>query len=178
MSEIRTVNKIIILAVLLFVVPSVMAQKFKSTDVCYRWQTQVDVSLQRIEIDESKLSNAETLEGIGCLLKLKGNKKKARFDGYTRLNLNASSSAPKIKRPATVEIAALYYASYIFYNDWEHAGSVQIYDADTEKTNTKRNVERAYKSYQKWFQRVLEIGLEKAREQKLDPLEGSEVAWS
>ena len=149
MFETRIVDKIIILAVLLFVAPSVMAQKFKSIDVCYRWQTQVDVSLQRIEIDESKLSNAETLEGISCLLKLQGNKKKARFTGYTRLNLNASSSAPKIKRPATVEIAALYYASYIFYNDWEHANSVQIYNADTEKSNTKHNVERAYKSYQK-----------------------------
>lgn len=178
MHDIRIVNKIIILAILLFAVSLVEAQNFKSTDVCYRWQTQVDIALQRIEIDANKLSNAETLEGIECLLKLKGNKKKARFYGYTRLNLNASSKPPKIKRSATVEISALYYASYIFYNNWAHAGSVQIYDADTEKYNTKSNVERAYKSYWKWFQKVLDIGLEKAREQKLDPLENSRVAWS
>jgi photosystem II stability/assembly factor-like uncharacterized protein len=32
--------------------------------------------------------------------------------------------------------------------------------------------------YRMWFQKIQNIGLEKAREQKLDPLEGSGVAWS
>lgn len=166
-------------ATLLLIAPSVMAQRAEaSKDACYRWQTQVDASLERIEIDNSKLSDAEVLEGIGCLLNLKGNRKRARFSGYTNIGRNVSSPPPPIKKPATVEVAALYYASYIFYRDWEHAGSVRLYDAETEKHNTKAIVERAYRSYRRWFEKIRGMGLAKAREQKLDPLEDSGVAWS
>lgn len=146
-------NKIFPLTILLFAASSINAQNFKSSDVCYRRQTQVGVSRQRIEIDESNLSDAETLEGIDCLLKLKGNKKKARFTGDTRPNYYSSDMYREPEHPATVEIAALYYISCIFYSNWKHAGSVQIYDAETEKTNSKSNVKRAYKSWQNGFEK-------------------------
>jgi hypothetical protein len=134
--------------------------------------------LERVKIDASGLSDAEVVEGIGCLLNLKGNRKRARFSGYTRLDLYVSQRMPPIKKHATVEVAALYYASYIFYNNWGHAGSVRLYDADTEKSDTRDIVERAYKSYRRWFEKICVMGLEKAREQKLDPLGDSGVAWS
>jgi hypothetical protein len=165
----------------LFGVTSQMAQTKSSEskkDVCYRWQTQVDPSFKRIEINESTLSVAEVQEGIGCLLKLKGKTNKARFTGTTRFNPYASQGKKPLQKAATVEIAALYYISYLFYNNWEHASSIALYDENTGEVNSKKNVEVAYKSYQEWFKKVIEIGIEEARKQKLDPLSGSSVSWS
>lgn len=149
-------------------------------DVCYRWQTQVDPTQKRVIIDNSTLTNAEIQEGIGCLLKLKGLTKKARFTGATRDNYYSSEQYKPPKHPATIEIAALYYISFLFYENWQHAGSVSLFDEESEKinSNTKKSVEKAYKSYQKWFETLKEIGLEKAREQKLDPLSGSGISWN
>jgi hypothetical protein len=66
----------------------------------------------------------------------------------------------------------------LFYQNWEHAGSLVLYEEATGKINTRKTAEMATKSYQKWFKRVLEIGLKAAREKKLDPLEGSGISWS
>lgn len=168
-----------ILILLMFIIScaiSIFAQD--KNNVCYKWQTQVDPKLERIEIDESSLNDNETLEAINCLLSLKGNKNQARFTGYTNVSTNVASTPPRIKKSASVEIAALYYISYIFYNNWKHAGSVRLYDENTEESNSKRNVKRAFKSYQEWYKRLSEFGLQKAREQKLDPLENSGISWS
>jgi hypothetical protein len=165
---------------LLLGVTSAIAQT-KPADItsrCYRWRTQVDPSKQRIAIDVKTLNDLEVEEGIGCLLKLKGLKNKGRFYGTTRANYNRSEGYKPPKHPASVAIAALYYASYLFYENWEHAGSVVLFDEAAWKINSGKITERAYKSYQKWFKNVLEIGLQKAREQKLDPLAGSGISWS
>jgi len=148
-----------------------------SNDVCYRWRTQVDPSTQRIVIDESVLSDLEVEEGIGCLLELKGLKGKARFQGDTRANYNKSEQYRPHKKSASIEIAALYYASYLFENNWEHADAVVLVDDVTGKTNTNALVERAYKSYQAWFTKVVRMGLKRSRERNLDPLKGSGVRW-
>jgi len=154
-------------------------ENFKN-NVCYKWRTQVDPSLKRIAIDNSVLTDAEIEEGIGCLLKLKGKNRRARFTGATRRNIESASMYEPPKHPASIEIAALYYISYLFYDNWEHAGSVSLFDEESEEThsNSKKSVERAYRSYQRWFEKIKEIGLEKAREQKLDPLTGSGISWS
>jgi hypothetical protein len=176
-------KKMLFLVVLFFLfgVTSQMAQTKSNElkkDICYRWQTQVDPSFKRIEINESTLSVAEVQEGIGCLLKLQGKTNKARFTGATRLNPYASQGNKPSQKAATVEIAALYYISYLFYNNWEHASSLSLYDENTGEVNSKKNVKIAYKSYREWFKKVIEIGLEEARKQKLDPLSGSSVSWS
>jgi hypothetical protein len=163
------------------VIPSQMAQTKSDrakNNACYRWQTQVDPRLERIKIDNSILSTAEIEEAIGCLLTLKGKTHRARLYGTTRDNYYKSEGYQPPKKPATVEIAALYYASFLFYSNWEFASSIVLYNADTEEINSKRNVEQAYKSYQYWFKKVKEIGLEEARKQKLDPLDESEISWS
>lgn len=158
--------------------PTAQTKPGDTMDKCYRWRTQVDPLKERIVIDVKTLTDREIEEGIGCLLKLKGQKNKARFYGYTRNNYNKSEGYRPPKNPASVEIAALYYASYLFYGNWEHAGSVVLYDQATGKTNTREIAERAYKSYQEWYKRVLEMGLKASREKKLDPLEGSGISWS
>lgn len=149
-------------------------------DVCYRWQTQIDPSLKRVVINAPTLTVAELQEGIGCLLKLKGKTKKARFTGATRDNYYSSTQYEPPKHPATIEIAALYYISYLFYENWEHASSVSLFDEESEQINSnkKTSVEKAYKSYQKWFEKLKEVGIEKAREQNLDPLSGSGISWN
>ena len=158
--------------------PMLETKAIDPNDRCHRWRTQVDPLKERIVINESALSDREIEEGIGCLLELKGQKNKARFYGDTRNNYNKSEGFKPPKNPASVEIAALYYASYLFYDNWEHAGSVVLYDEATRKTNTRKIAERAFKSYQEWYKKMLEIGLRKARERKLSPLEGSGISWS
>lgn len=177
-----TVKKTLFLIILFLLgVTSQMAQN-KSNQVknsaCLKWQTQVDPSFQRIEIDESTLSDAQIQEGMECLLALKGKTNKARFTGTTRFNPSSSQGYKLSKKAATVEIAALYYISYLFYNNWEHAGAVALYDEDTGEVNSEKNIGRAYKSYQEWFKKIIKIGLEEARKQKLDPLDGSDISWS
>jgi len=45
------------------------------------------------------------------------------------------------------------------------------------KKNTKGSIKVAYEAYLSWFEKVKEIGLQKAREEKLDPLNGAPVRW-
>jgi hypothetical protein len=129
-------------------------------------------------VDQKTLTDREIEEGIECLLELKGLKNKARFYGNTRNNYNKSDIYRYPEKPASVEIAALYYISYLFYNNWEHAGSIALYNEATGKTNTEMIVEKAFESYQKWYKNMLVIGIKAAREKKLDPLEGSGINWS
>lgn len=174
---------ILLILVFWFGVTSQIAQTKSDkgeSSVCYRWRTQVDPSLQRVIIDKSTLTIGETQTAIGCLLKLQGNRKKARFTGSTQSNYYSSDAYKPPKNPASIEIAALYYISFLFYNNWQHASSISLFDEESEEinSNTKISVEKAYKSYQKWFEKVKEIGLEKVRKQKLDPLAGSGISWS
>ena len=174
-------NKIIPLMVMLLLGTSLgIAQSRPDNKMnnCHRWRSQVDPALQRVLIDQKTLTDGEIEEGIGCLLKLKGLKNKARFYGGTKNNYNKSEGYKYPEKPATVDIAALYYASYLFYNNWEHASSVVLYEEATGKINTGKIVNKAFETYQKWYEKVLAIGLKAAREKKLDPLEGSGISWS
>jgi hypothetical protein len=147
---------------------------------CYRWQTQVDPSLKRVVIDNSTLTDAETQEGIGCLLSLKGRTKIARFTGATRGNYNSSTQYKAPDNRATIEIAALYYISFLFYKNWQHADSISLFDEGSEKinSNTKVSVRKAYKSYEEWFEKLKVIGVNEARKKKFDPLAGSGISWN
>lgn len=121
------------------------------------------------------------IEGIGCLLTLWGNKARSRFTGYTRVSNEVASPPPPplIKKPASVEVAALYYISYMFYDKWEHAGSTRLFDETSGKISySEKTVKRAYESYLQWFKKIQLIGVDEARKQKLDPLAGSGIGWS
>lgn len=150
-------------------------------DACFKWWTQVDPRQVLVTIDIESLTDEEIVEGIGCLLRLKGNKNKARIYGRTRSNLNGAQGYKPPKNPATIEIAALYYISYLFHKDWEHAGAIALYDEeeeDIDKINSPEYAERAFRSYENWFTTVKQLGLKKTREQKIYPLTGSGISWS
>ena len=64
--------------------------------------------------------------------------------------------------------------------NWEHADAVVLVEDNGKingKTNSAAIVEKAFKSYRGWFEKVVKMGLKRARELKLDPLEGSGVRW-
>jgi len=138
-------------------------------DVCKYWQSEVDSEIDvDFEIDETNPKNVMT--GIDCLLKLEGNKKEGLFGGAT--NDNVSQTFPA----ASVEVCALYYASYLFYQNWKHANAVALVGKDGS-INSDESIKKAFKSYRLWLKTVKKIGLQKAREMKLNPLADSGVRW-
>jgi hypothetical protein len=149
------------------------SQEVKNYEKCNYWQARVDPSIKlpsdTVDLDETEEAN--TLEAIGCLLKLKGRTTHSIYSSPT-VSFYLSLRFP---RP-TVEVAALYYASYLYYHNWQHAQAIILVDRNGEK-NTKGSIKVAYEAYLSWFEKVKEIGLQKAREEKLDPLNGVPVRW-
>lgn len=119
----------------------------------------------------NNLNQKKIFFGIKCLLNLEGNKKNSNLSGATRPDVSQTFGA------TTVEVAALYYISYIFFQKWDHADAPFLLYQEDSKHNSDEAVSKAYKAYKKWFEKIQEIGLGEAREQKLDPLEGSGVRW-
>ena len=123
----------------------------------------------KIKLDEK--NPQIVMEGIKILLNFEGDKNKANFCGATGYGYNS----PEVE--CEVEVAALFYASYIFYGqDWDYFAT-GIALVENNRNNSPKTIKKAFSSYRKWFKRVKEIGLEEARKQKLDPLAGSGVRW-
>lgn len=141
-------------------------------DKCLLWRSKVDSTLVRLQeppgADEK--SDQSVMEGIECLLSLEGNRNRAKFSGVTRPEVSQNF------KPATVEVAALYYVSFLYTGKWDHADAIAIVDNNREP-NAAETVRRAYVAYRKWFQRVKKIGLAEARKIGLDPLKGKGVRW-
>lgn len=136
---------------------------------CNYWHSEVDQDIDvEIEIDKSDPKNV--LKGIDCLLKLQGERKEGLFSGAT--NSNVSQIFP----PASVEVCALYYISYLYYQNWKHADAVALVGKDGS-LNSDGSVKKAFESYRRWRKKLDKIGLQKAREIKLDPLATSGVRW-
>ena len=141
-------------------------------DKCLIWRSRVDSTLIRLQdapgFDEK--NEQSVMEGIECLLRLEGNKNEANFSGVTNLEVS------QFFEPATVEVGALYYVSYLYTGKWDHANAIALVDNNREP-NAPKTVRRAYAAYRNWFQRVRKIGLAKARKIGLDPLKGKGVRW-
>ena len=164
---------LIILTFWIAVAAPVNAQK-KPKNTCIRWQARIDQTLGEMPTYDrpEELTEKETLIFIECLLQLEGNRNKASFGGAVRTD---ASSVPQF---TPVEVAALYYISYLFYQKFDHSNaSVVALADDSGEFSSKNSVKKAYKSYRKWFKKVKRMGLNQARQQKLDPLSGSGVAW-
>jgi hypothetical protein len=155
---------------------------------CKYWQAKVDPSIESSKktadiskdgstVDSSLASkvndedDTNVLDAIECLLKLKGKASPSRFSSGT-IGYNLSTRFP----PPTVEVAALYYVSYLYHKKWRHAQAMVLMDSEGKK-NTKKSIKTAYKAYQIWFEKVKGIGLERARQQNLTPLDGTDVRW-
>jgi hypothetical protein len=137
---------------------------------CSYWHSFVDPKTKSHDM-WSNLDDEKAMEAIQCFLALKGNSKPSRFE-YANVAFHLSRRLPG----PSIETAALYYVSYVFYNDWHHADAIRIMDKQGNP-DTKESVQAAFKSYESWIKKVKEIGLEEARKQKLDPLAGSGVNW-
>ncbi len=177
---------------LIFCVFSTKAQK--QNENCNYWQSQVNPNIKMIERNGTKpldvtknllkpdlnssvlakpfndLDQKEIFFGIECLLKLQGNKHISNLSGATRPDVSQTFESN------TIEVAALYYISYMFFQKWDHAQAPYLIDKDY-KENSDEAVSQAYKAYNKWFEKIKKSGLEEARRQKLDPLVGSGVRW-
>lgn len=138
---------------------------------CEVWQDQLVrteglLTKENIDFDNER----EMFNAFECLLKLEKNKSASMMGGATRLDVSDTTGF------VSIEVAALYYVSYLFWKDWEHARLMALTDG-SGKRNDVETVEIAFKSYNDWFKRIKEIGLKKAREKKIDPLAGSGVRW-
>ncbi|QQS42264.1 MAG: hypothetical protein IPM63_04800 [Acidobacteriota bacterium] len=138
---------------------------------CDYWYTKVGVDDVEFVGEAPDLAHdEEILSGIECLLKLEDDTSEGAFWGAT--SFEVSQILPK----AGVNVCALYYISYLFEENWKHALGVVLIDRAGNK-NEPSSVSKAFASYRKWFDRVKEIGLKKARERSLDPLENSGISW-
>ena len=139
-------------------------------DYWFEWAGVKSVSPPKSEPDTK--DPAVVLSGIRCLLTVEGDKSHGPFMGATHFGVSA------ILPETTVEICALYKISHLFTGTYKHADGVALRYTDSRpEKNTDAQVKVAFESYRKWFQKVEEIGIEKARELKLDPLNGSGVRW-
>ena len=106
------------------------SQEVKNYEKCNYWQARVDPSIKlpsdTVDLDET--DEANTLEAIGCLLKLKGRTTHSIYSSPT-VSFYLSLRFP---RP-TVEVAALYYASYLYFQNWGHAQAIILVDRNGKK---------------------------------------------
>jgi len=137
---------------------------------CEYWQARVDPAIPLPETTV-ELNEENFLKAVECLLALRGRISSSRFPSAV-----VSSTLSRRFPSPTIEIASLYYISFLYYDNQAHCRAIVLVDKDGNQ-NTKESIETAYKAYQSWFEKVKEIGLEKAGEQKLDPLAGTDVRW-
>ena len=125
------------------------------------------------------------------LLKLKGNKD--FFHGAVHLGNHSPSTFVYVPDPdypldeyakekvITVEITALWLISAIYFQRIEISRSAVLRDLNIELSksisNKMENVERAYQSVEKWVEKCKREGISSLRENKIDPLAGSNLKW-
>lgn len=138
---------------------------------CKYWQSKVDPKIKPVKSESKKEPDDEqVMQAIDCLLKLEGRKDESKLRGATRLDVSQTFG------PASVEVAALYYISFLYLQKWDHGSAIALRDAEGE-VNKPIAVAQAYQSYKIWFERVKSVGLSKAREMKLWPLADTKVQW-
>jgi hypothetical protein len=141
-------------------------------DVCLYWHSKVDYSITLPEncpkLDTTDEENI--LQAIDCLLKLEGRTKDSGFGtGGTSIEVSNAYPSP------TVEVAALYYITYLYDQDWSH-WAIKIVDKKKER-NEPEKVKSAYKAYRKWYEQVKKLGINEARKANLTPLDGTDLCW-
>ena len=145
---------------------------------CSYWNTLVDPRAPKVSVAKDSAALKNVLAGMRCLLKLEGRKERGVRYGQKAF---VSQTVPI----ASVEINALYQISELFYGNTEFANALALTDDppklvgefEVEEFDSPVTVKKAFISYRKWFAEVERLGLQTAREQKLDPLAGSGVKW-
>ena len=163
------------IVLLLFATLMLIAQKSEGKSegplTCRDWQSKVDSNMNpEANFDPRALSDEAKIKGFECLLNLENNQSRARFSGATRMDVSQTFA------PAKVNVAALFYISYVFTGRWDHSQAVALRGQEGRVDNAS-DIRRAYKSYRAWLSRVKRIGLAQAASGGLDPLTGSNVHW-
>ena len=88
----------------------------------------------------------------------------------------------EMERATTLEVAALYLISAIYYNKLPFANAPLLVDktanrGEREARNRKEYLEWGYKSARQWFQECQKRGLEALRQERLDPLAYAKLSW-
>ena len=124
------------------------------------------------------LDEATILGAIACLLQLETDTRPANFMGVTWAGVS------QIFDWAPMNLAALYYISYLFTSNWKHGNAIALRGPGAEVPESKSKyrtspwaIYKAYGSYRHWYQQLKAMGLAQAREEKLDPLAGTGLYW-
>lgn len=160
---------LVCLSFVVFMSNDLLAQNKNPT--CADWHSKVDFNKPLVLVNSENKSQEEIFFAVKCLLQLEGKKEESNVAGASSGRVSTFFGA------TSVEVAALYYVSYLFYQKWDHSDAPFLVNQRNSKLNSDKVVSKAYKAYKKWFEKVREIGLEDARKQKLAPLEGSGVRW-
>ena len=123
---------------------------------------------------------------LPLLLKCKGNKKYFYGAGLghrysaTLIPLPTGNAKADESRVITVEVAALYLISAIFYDSLEFAQAPYLADGSRVKMNrfnTRARVSEAWRSVERWNERLQVEGLRVLREKKDAPLQTSKAQF-
>lgn len=170
--------KILLIAFVMTVTPLVTNSQTKKLpdDAAIRshWYSRVSEAAFKAGKYNASVDEKDTqtiMKGIPILLSFEFDQSEASF---------CAATSPEMDPPTqecTVEVAALFYISYIFYGkDWDYfAGGIAL--VENGKINSPETIAKAYASYKKWFKKVQKIGLEEARKQDLDPLGDTGIGW-
>lgn len=144
----------------------------QKVDKCLCWQSLIDPSIRRPEGVKAPDTKDEQsiLEGIDCLLKLEGKKSKSKIAGAT------SPYASQTFGSTSVEVAALYFISYLYYEKWDHALAAQLVK-DGRFADDKETIQKAYLAYKAWYKEIKKVGIAKAKEIGMNPLKGTGISW-
>ena len=157
---------------LLAAAPNARGQEAQVAKVgCEKWTIRVDPSLGDASVELASVPpDQDVIEAIGCLLRCRGDSKPARFGGAT------SPTVSQILPSSTIELAALYYISYLYDKNWHHADGVALWNRKG-RINPPGSIEAAYAAYETWFKKVKAMGLSAARARHLEPLAGTGLRW-
>ena len=157
---------------LLLILNSILFSKNEtnSIDNCQYWISLVDPSVPSPDMKLDWKDESNVLNAIECLLHLKGKKGPAKFSGATNPYVS------DIFNEATVEVAALYFITYLYYQKKDYVNAVVLIDKNGEY-NTECAINKAYRLYKKWYKEIKKIGISNAQKKGLDPLKGSGIRW-
>lgn len=129
--------------------------------------------------DLPSLTETDKLDAIQCLLGAEDDLRPARFGGSMR-----AVRVSQLFAPPRANLAALYMISYIYSGRIDHASVVALRgenasysDAHQLYVTKAEAVHSAYQAYRLWFAKVRQMGLERARQAGLQPLDGTGLRW-
>jgi len=123
-------------------------------------------------------SSSEKLEMIEELLSFEGDKRISK-PFISNYNKNLSQFYHGKSKNTTVEIEALMLINQLYFDNpfYYSLYAVIINKYGNEISRKKSGMKKVYCAYKNWFNKVKEIGFDKAREEKLRPFSKSKFKW-